>query len=189
MIFHKLTAVPIYPSSNPPLFQVKLLVTWDSGSTAKIDGAQAVAFTSFRGHPQSVPNVIGLTESAASSALAASGYPASVVSSGYSTAPSGSVIVQDPPAGTIESPGSGVNLTLSTGSVTVPKVISLTQTEAIHEIAAVGLVPAVISQQGCTDPGVVFAQNPAGGTGVSLGSTVSITVHDGKTANGACAPN
>jgi PASTA domain len=191
MIYHKLSTVPVYPSCGTPQFVVKLFVNWLSGGTAKIDGpgaTHAIAFTSYHGTAPPVPNVIGLTESVASSTLATSGYSLSLVSSAYGTAPLGSVIAQDPSPPTIELPGSGVNLTLSTGSVTVPKVTNLAQNTAIHEIAAVGLVAKPILQPGCKDPGTVLAQSPAAGSGVAPGSTVSLTVNSGKTTNGsACA--
>jgi hypothetical protein len=192
MIYHKLSTVPVYPSCGTPQFLVKLFVYWVSGSTVKIDGGgatQAIAFTSYHGTARPVPNVIGQAEGVASSTLAASGYYASLVSSAYSTAPQGSVIGQYPSARIIELPGSGVNLTLSTGSVTVPRVTSLAQNTAIHEISAVGLVPKVILQPGCNDPGIVQLQNPEGGFAVAPGSTVSITVDSGKTTRGAaCVP-
>jgi hypothetical protein len=193
MIYHKLSTVPVYPMCGTPEFLVKLFVNWVSGSTAKIDGpaaTHAIAFTSYHGTAPPVPNVIGLSESVASSTLAASGYSLSLVSSAYGTAPQGSVTAQDPSAPTIEFPGSGVNLTLSTGSVTVPKLTTLAQNTAIHEIAAVGLVAKPILQPGCKDPGIVLGQSPAAGSGVAPGSTVSITVNSGKTTNGgACAPD
>lgn len=192
MIYHKLSTVPVYPSCGVPQFLVKLFVNWVSGGTAKIDGpgaTHAIAFTSYHGTAPPVPNVIGLTESAASGTLAASGYSLSLVSSAYGTAPKGSVTAQDPSAATIELPGSGVNLTLSTGSVTVPKVTMLAQNTAVHEISAAGLVAKPILQPGCKDPGIVLGQSPAAGSGVAPGSTVSVTVNSGKTQNGsACAP-
>ncbi|HEX3683392.1 MAG TPA: PASTA domain-containing protein [Bryobacteraceae bacterium] len=192
MIYHQLSTVPVYPSCGTPKFLVKLFVDWVSGSTAKIDGGgatHAIAFTSYHGTAPPVPKVIGLAEGVASSTLAASGYYPSLISYAYSTAPQGSVIDQYPSAGIIELPGSVVSLTLSTGSVTVPKVISLAQNTAIHQISAVGLVPKVILQPGCNDPGFVQVQNPEGGSGVAPGSTVSITVDSGKTTRGvACVP-
>jgi hypothetical protein len=112
MIFHKLLTVPVYPSSNRPQFQVKLLVTWVSGSTAKIDAAQAVAFTSFRGHTKFVPNVVGLTESAATNTLTAAGYSVGLTSPPSSIPALAKVISQEPPGETvIKLPGSVVNLT------------------------------------------------------------------------------
>jgi len=39
----------------------------------EVDNAQAIAFTSYHGNAQLVPNVVGLQESAATSALAEAG--------------------------------------------------------------------------------------------------------------------
>jgi hypothetical protein len=188
MMFPRLTHVPVYPTSSPPQFQVKLWVTWVSGSTAVVDGAQVVAFTSYRGNPQAVPNVVGLTQSAASGALTASGYSLSLVSSGYGTAPAGTVIAQNPAAGVIEFPVAGVNLTLSTGSVTVPQVTGLSAKAAGETLIASGLVPNPVSHPGCTNPNVVLSQSPGAHTGVAPGSTVTFNYQSGKTNEGTtCA--
>jgi len=186
MIFHKLSTVPVYPSSNPPQFQVKLIVTWVSGSTAKIDEAQAVAFTSFHGHAQFVPNVVGLAESVASNTLITSGYAPGVLTNVLNSAPPGSVISQDPPGGSvIGSPGSGVNLTVSARRVSVPNVSGVAQTKAVGDITASGLIPQVSLTHACTDPGNVIIESPLGGTVVAAGSTVKITVDSAQ--KGTCA--
>jgi serine/threonine-protein kinase len=147
-----------------------------------------VAFTSYRGNQQAVPNVVGLTQSAASSALTASGYSLSLVSSGYGTAPAGTVIAQNPAAGVIEFPVAGVNLTLSTGSVTVPQVTGLSAKAAGETLIASGLVPNPLSHPGCTSPNVVLSQGPSAHTGVAPGSTVTFNYQSGKTNEGTtCA--
>jgi hypothetical protein len=193
MIYHELLTVPVLPSCGSRKFLVMIFVKWISGNPVKIDGSQythAFATNSFFGTAPPVPNVAGLAESAASNSLLASGYYVSLVSNGYGTAPPGSVIGQSPSAGTIEFPGSGVNLTLSTGSVTVPKVTSLGDKAASHIISALGLVPNLILQPGCKDPNIVQTQNPEPESGVAPGSTVSFTTNSGKTTSGAaCAPD
>ena len=64
--------------------------------------------------------------------------------------------------------------------VEVPNVgYPMTEAEAISALAAVGLAAAVdyVSSTGSMDFGRVVGQDPAPGTLVALGSTVSITVH------------
>jgi hypothetical protein len=182
MIYHRLLAVPVYPSCGSRTFKLRIYVKYVSGSPVKIDGwtfTHAVAINSFYGTAPAVPNVVGLTESAASNALTASGYAVSIVSKVFSTAPADSVISQYPSAGIIELPGSGVNLTVSTGSVSVPNVLSLPESTATDSISAAGLVPRVSFSQACIDPGTVLTQAPLAGSQVAPSSTVNITVDSG----------
>jgi hypothetical protein len=180
MIYYKLLTVPVYPRCGsgdltssrvsklgvrppfaPYLFKLRISVKYMSGSPVKIDGYEfthAFAFTSAYGIAEPVPNVGGLTEAAAGNALTAAGYAVSIVSNRFSTAPQGMVISQYPSAGIIEFPGSGVNLTLSTGSLTVPNLDSLPQTTATDDLSALGLVSHVSLSKVCTDPGKVVMQ-------------------------------
>jgi len=63
-----------------------------------------------------VPNVVGLTQTAASTSIRGAGLVVGTVSTGSnSTVPSGSVISEAPLAGTSVAVGSSVNLVVSTG--------------------------------------------------------------------------
>ena len=203
MIHYELLTVPVYPRcvaenlapSTPTseaapsagvrpqyLFKLRIYVKYVSGSPVKVDGYEfthAFAFTSAYGTAPPVPNVVGLAEGVASNTLTASGYAISIVSNAFSTVPKGTVISQDPSAGMIELPGSGVNLTLSTGSVTVPNVVSLPKDKATGDISALGLVPSVSFSKACTNPEMVIQQAPPAGSSVAPSSTVSITVDSG----------
>jgi hypothetical protein len=203
MIYYELLTVPVYPrcgaevlapsmptSAAAPsagvkpqyLFKLRIYVKYVSGSPVKVDGYEfthAFAFTTAYGTAPPVPNVVGLAESAASNSLTASGYAISIVSNAFSTVSKGTVISQDPSAGMIELPGSGVNLTLSTGSVTVPNVVSLPKDQATGDISALGLVPSVSFSKACTNPEMVIKQAPPAGSSVAPSSTVSITVDSG----------
>jgi hypothetical protein len=188
VIYHRLIAVPVYPSCRTNQFHVRLYIKSVSGSPVVVDGAQAIAFTSYRGTGQPVPNLVGLTQSAAASALSAAGYVMNNVSSAASVAPVDSVTRQYPAAGVIELPGSGVDLTVSAGGVLVPKVIQLSKNDAIAALAAAGLGANVASNPSCLDIGYVSQQNPSANTAVSPHSSVTITVNSGKTVNGkTCA--
>src|ERR1700733_1160669 len=153
MIYHSMSTLPVYPSSGAPQFRPKLVLTWKAGSTAKVDHAQVVAFTSFHGHAQFAPNVVGLNVSAATNTLTASGYAAGVVSNTLSTAPPGSVVSQFPSGGSvIELPGSAVDLTVSAPhqSVSVPDVLGLAESKAVDSINAALLSPKVSFAKLCT---------------------------------------
>lgn len=167
----------------------------DSASTTyrfKIDGstygADQTTFThayainsahSASGTALPVPYLIGETEAAARNSIAASGYTVSTVTYALNTAPAGTVISQYPSAGIIGFPGAAVAFTVSTGSRTVPNVLSHSQSSATAAITALGLVPTVSFSKACIEPSEVLTQSPLPGALVAPGSTVYITVDSG----------
>ena len=137
-----------------------------------------------------VPNVVGETQAAATSAVTGAGLVLGTVTSQSSTTvPSGSVISESPAAGTQVSAGSAVNIVVSAGvgQVAVPNVVGQTQAAATTAITGAGLVlGTVTSQSSSTAPsGSVISESPAAGTQVSTGSAVNLVVSSGT---GATAP-
>jgi beta-lactam-binding protein with PASTA domain len=120
----------------------------------------------------SVPNVVGLTQSAASSALASVGLSAGTVTFQTSlTIPVGIVISQSPIAGSNVSTGSKVNLAVSSGTGFV-----LLQ-DAIYACVNAGFVVAqpIDWQHDPTVPyGYVISQNPPALTSVPFGTPVHL---------------
>jgi beta-lactam-binding protein with PASTA domain len=71
--------------------------------------------------PVAVPNVVGDTQAAATSAIVAAGLALGTVSTASSaTVASGEVISENPSAGSSVSPGSAINLVVSTGPAVAP---------------------------------------------------------------------
>ena len=97
----------------------------------------------------SVPNVVGMTQAAASSALTSAGLTVGTITQAYSsTVASGSVISQTPVSGASVASGTAVNLTVSQGPqpivmVTVPDVSGMTQANAEAAVIAAGLTAGV----------------------------------------------
>ena len=134
--------------------------------------------------PVNVPDVIGLTQAAAEAAITGAGLSVgSVTTQPSDSVPAGNVIAQNPGGGASVTPGSSVDITVSTGpeNVTVPDVVGLTQATAEAAITGAGLsVGSVTTQPSDSVPaGNVIAQNPAGGASVTPGSSVDITVSTG----------
>jgi hypothetical protein len=197
MIYHKLLTVPVYPSCGAwPLpsvpgrnqgaglaygFRLRIYVQFVSGSPVKIDGytpTHAFAIKSASGTAPPVPDVAAMAENAAGQALAAAGYAVPIVSYEVSTAPNGTILSQYPSAGTIEFPGSDVDLTVA-GTATVPDLVGSKESEAESAIAAAGLVlypnpPKELPS--CTNIGLVASQNPLKETRVVRNSTVEIFI-------------
>jgi len=129
-----------------------------------------------------VPNVVNLTQSAATTAIQNAGLVVGVLSQASSTTvPAGSVISQSPGSGTTVAAGSAVSMVVSTGPVVVLDVVNLTQAAATAAIINAGLAVGNITQQSsATVPaGSVISQNPAAGTGVAAGSAVGLVISTG----------
>jgi hypothetical protein len=131
-----------------------------------------------------VPNVVGQTQAAAATAIAAAGLLVNAVTSASSaTVPAGAVISQSPAGGTQVATGSAVNLVVSTGPapVAVPNVVNQTQADATTAIAGAGLVVGTVNNaSSATVPaGSVISQVPAGGAQAPTGSAVNLVVSTG----------
>ncbi len=131
-----------------------------------------------------VPNVVGQTQTAASSAITAGHLMVGTITLGSSSAvPAGSVIAQNPFAGTQVSSGSAVNLTVSSGPppVNVPNVVGLTPVGATNALASSGLVVGATSlaTSSTVVAGNVISQSPGAGTQVAPGSAVNLLISSG----------
>jgi len=95
--------------------------------------------------------------------------------------PAGTVISQDPAAGSDLAPGAAITLVVSSGpqKVPVPPVVGLKEGEARNSITGVGLVATVQYQSlpsGDVNDGLVIAQTPSAGVDVDPGATVNLKV-------------
>src|SRR6202035_2268356 len=99
-----------------------------------------------------------------------------ITTASSSTVPSGSVISENPSAGTSVAPGSSVSLVVSPGppNVSVPNVVGQTQSAASTAITGAGLSVGTVTTaiSGTVPLGSVISQNPSAGTSVAPGSTV-----------------
>ena len=133
-----------------------------------------------------VPDVAGLAREAAEAVITAAGlYVGTVTEQCSDTVAAGSVISQNPVAGTAVTEGSTVNLVVSTGPcpvlVTVPDVVGQAQAVATSAIEGAGLVVGTVTTR-CSDTvpaGSVISQNPVAGTAVTEGTTVNLVVSAG----------
>lgn len=143
-----------------------------------------------------VPNVVGMSRSDAESAVTAAGLAVGTTWwSPSDTVPTGDVVSQDPTAGTLVGAGSEVELTISqgpdsSGTVVVPDVTNLAQTDAQSALVGVGLVVGTVgSAASDTVPaGHVISQDPAGGATVSGGAAVDLVVCGGSQPVGPAVP-
>ena len=131
-----------------------------------------------------VPDVTGKTQADATKALEDAGLKAGeVMQASDAEAAAGTVLLQEPAAGTEVDEGSAVALTLSSGPGTaeVPDVVGMTRAAAETALSDAGFTPASALQYDLTAPvGEVVDQLPAGGEQAAAGSQVGLLVSRGR---------
>ena len=144
-----------------------------------------------------VPDLVGMTQQGASSALSQVGLKVGKVGSEQSDkGPAGTVIAQDPAAGKEVAEGDLVALTLSSGAspsplpaVDVPDVVGSTQAEAVRTLGAAGFVVVATEEASLSPAGEVVSQAPTGGVMAQPGSKVRITVSTGPVVEPSPSPS
>jgi serine/threonine-protein kinase len=94
----------------------------------------------------------------------------------------GTVIWQDPPAGTVLPPNSVVQLVVSAGPslVAVPDLIGMSLQQATKIMTAAGVrIGSVDTVAGGQEPGIVLSTRPSAGVGRPRGAAVALVVTRG----------
>ena len=127
-----------------------------------------------------VPSVIGQSQAQATSTLQAQGLAVTAAStSSCSAKDNGLVVSQDPSAGTSVAAGTSVGIGVCNATTPmVPSVIGQSQAQATSTLRAQGLtaIPANAASCSPADNGFVVTQDPAAGTSVPQGTSVTIYV-------------
>lgn len=131
--------------------------------------------------PRAIPDLSGMTQNAAVASLAAAGFQGSANPVYSETVPSGMVVSWTPQGG-LHPVGTAVTVDVSEGPAprTVPVLSGQTFSAAGTALRALGLVPAEQRIHSATVPvGEVITTNPAPGSHVPRGSTVTVAVSTG----------
>jgi serine/threonine-protein kinase len=144
-----------------------------------------------------VPDLVGMTQQGATAALEQAGLKVgTVVSEQSDKGPAGTVITQDPVAGSKLAEGGLVALTLSSGAspspsatADVPDVVGSTQAAAVQSLNAAGFAVVVVNESSLTPAGEVVSQSPTGGVIAKSGSTVRISVSSGPVVEPSASPS
>jgi beta-lactam-binding protein with PASTA domain/predicted Ser/Thr protein kinase len=134
------------------------------------------------GGPASAPvtDVEGLSEAEATAKLKKAGFKPRTTKEASPTVPAGKVIGTNPPAGTVEQLGSGVEVLVSSGPapVNVPDVTGESLTAAEASLTNAGLSVGTVTKKtnSAQSPETVLSQAPAGGTSVRAQSKIDLTV-------------
>lgn len=122
-----------------------------------------------------VPQTIGMTQAAATSAITGAGLTLGTVTPVNACVNPGTVLSQVPLGNTAAPKGSAVTLKVYT--CVVPNVLGLTQSSAAATFGGSGLsIGAVSTVNNCVNPGTVSSQNPPAGTSVSPTTLMNLTV-------------
>lgn len=165
--------------------EVTIAGSGSSGTSGSSTSSTAADSTSSTTDTEvTVPNVVGKDEATARAAIEAAGLTVGTVTESASdTVTSGLVISQTVAANTKTAKGTKVNLVLSSGpsSVKVTDVIGHEQSRAEKELTAAGFQVSVKQEYSAeVRAGLVISTSPERGTSVAPGSTVTMTVSQGK---------
>jgi beta-lactam-binding protein with PASTA domain len=158
------------------------VVTQDpAGGTSVAKGTSVtIGVCSAAPAPVKVPDVTGQTQAQATSALQAAGLTAApTTTTNCTTADNGNVVTEDPVGGTSVAKGTRVTIGVcSAPPPTVPNVIGESQAAATATLQAQGLAAVTTITSNCStaDNGNVVTEDPAGGTSISQGASVTIGI-------------
>lgn len=146
-----------------------------------------------RGASATVPSVVGQDQASAVAELSGAGFTASPTAAQADTdAPVGTVIAQDPAAGSKLKRGSAVAIQVlsAPAGVAVPNVVGQTRETAVSRLQQAGFKVSVVEQLTGTAPaGQVIEQRPPAGANAQPGATVTIVVARSNKAENAAVPN
>lgn len=127
----------------------------------------------------SVPTLDGDGRAAAEHALTAAHLLVGSVTRRQSAQPAGTVLAEDPTAGSQAAPGTKVDLVIAEPRPHVPNVVGLYKATAIARLRSAGFI-AVVSRHVITygTNGVVLSENPRGGTPAISGTRIKIVVSE-----------
>ena len=131
-----------------------------------------------------IPDVTGLSASEAQARLAEADLRFDIEEKADATVPTGAVIATRPGAGAEVDTKSTVNLDVSSGpeQVQVPQLAGKTQQQAAQALSALGLeLDGAVARAASTPENLdkVVEQNPSSGVGITVGSSVKITLGSG----------
>ena len=160
-----------------------VVIRQDPGGGARVDDGSTVTITINSGQPPAeVPELVGLSEAQADSALRSAGLTGQFERV-ESDRPAGEVLEQDPAPGRELPRGSVVKVTVSEGAAeeVVPDVTRLSEDAATARLERSGFQVEVVEESSASVPeGLVIRSDPAAGTEAARGSVVTIYVSTGE---------
>ncbi|MBO3725187.1 Stk1 family PASTA domain-containing Ser/Thr kinase [Actinomyces bowdenii] len=172
-------------SAASPLRSRRAVVVGAALAITATSASAAWFFSAGPGRRIPVPDIVGMGQDEARSAVEAQGLVWSPPTRDYSdTVPAGSVISCEPGVGRRVAPGRAVTAVVSRGVRTtqVPDLAGKTQEEARTALEAQDLALGEVTQDYSADvaAGAVISSDPAAGTTVNHSTSVSVVISQGK---------
>lgn len=140
-----------------------------------------------------VPNLVGMTVAEATDALNNAGLKANATYQESTEYDKDYIISQDLESGSSVSPGTILNLVVSSGKVvgnTVPDVVGISEAEAKVKLELEGFtMQKQLAESSDVEKGNVISQSPLGATTAPSGSTVTVVISSGAQTTQLEMPN
>lgn len=174
---------------RPPLISPAVPIVLGIVAAAVLLIVGLVAYTSSMSRV-AVPDVVGVTEGVARARLGEAGFEMEVVSDRFSGEPAGTVLAQEPAAGTELKSGDVVGVVVSAGTEEfgLPDVIGAGLTLAKGQLETRGLIVRVVSDVSDLPSDTVLSSMPAPGMPVRTGDTITLTVASAGAGSNALFP-
>ena len=153
-----------------------------TGGTRVAKGSTVRVWFSSGPRARTIPNVKGMTQQAATSALTSAGFKVSSVATENSTTVEKDHVTRtDPASGTQQPQGTSVILYISTGQTTVPTgLVGKSQSEAVRQLNNNGFNTNIMQENSdSVAAGNVTRVDPAEGSTVSQGATITVYISSG----------
>ena len=153
-----------------------------TGGTRVAKGSTVRVWFSSGPRARTIPNVKGMTQQAATSALTSAGFKvSSVATENSATVEKDHVTRTDPASGTQQPQGTSVILYISTGQTTVPTgLVGKSQIEAVRQLNNNGFNTNIMQENSdSVAAGNVTRVVPAEGSTVSQGATITVYISSG----------
>ena len=152
------------------------------GSKVKV-GQTITAYLSSGSDQVEVPDLVGMSQDQARSALKAVGLELGNVTTVDSDKDKDRIVSQDPETGSKVKKGTTIAVSISTGKaaqVEIPTVVGISREDAEAQLKALGLTVTVEEVSGSQPSGQVTAVEPGEGSKVDKNSTVKLKVSKGS---------
>lgn len=153
-----------------------------TGGTRVAKGSTVRVWFSSGPKARTIPNVKGMTQQAATSALTSAGFKvSSVATENSATVEKDHVTRTDPASGTQQPQGTSVILYISTGQTTVPTgLVGKPRNEAVRQLNNNGFNTNIMQENSdSVAAGNVTRVDPAEGSTVSQGATITVYISSG----------
>lgn len=176
---------PIFTYEMNDEIDMDVVISWDPTAPAEVSSGDSISFVLSQGAEEvdeyDVPNFVGQTLVEAKLTAQQYGWTLSDTYEYSDTVSANVIISQDPSDGTLPT-GSTIQVVVSLGAepVTVPNVTGYSEADATDTLTAAGFVVNVATETSNTvESGLVSSQDPAAGSSVTKGSTVTIYISTG----------